>query len=51
MEYGQQMQLQQREGSLLHVGPQWLSQPTFKSPLLKNLVANHFGAMVPTHLY
>jgi len=62
MQPQQQMQLQQHQGHLplgaqppalpnVVIAPQWLKPPAYESTVLKDLVANHFPAIVPTHLY
>jgi hypothetical protein len=33
------------------LAPQWKNLPVYQSRLLKDLIANHFPAVVPTHLY
>ena len=33
------------------MAPQWKNLPVYQSDLLKDLIANHFPAVAPTHLY
>ena len=58
MQPQQQHQHAQQQQCALHpapidatLAPQWLKPPQYESALLKDLVANHFPAIVPTHLY